>query len=55
VEIDRKIAADRPAKLLKLLPEHNGASLTVPIVLGVQHQRADAPYSLGLLRPRAER
>src|SRR5262245_31382567 len=55
VEIDRKIAVDRPAKLLKLLPEHHGAALTSRIVLGVQHQRADAPHSIGLLRPRRER
>src|SRR5262249_28524559 len=53
--IDLDIAANGPAQLLEPLPEGSGAELSFGIVLGVEHQHADPPHVLGLLRARHER
>jgi hypothetical protein len=55
MKIDLNIAADCPAELLEPLPERRGAELPCRIVLGVEHQHADAPHSVRLLRMRSER
>jgi len=55
LKIDLNIAADGPAELLKSLPERRGAELSLRIVLGVEHQHADPPHTLYLLRPRRQR
>jgi hypothetical protein len=47
--------AIRPAQLPQALPKSANPSLSFWITLGICHQHADAPHSLGLLRPRRER
>jgi hypothetical protein len=42
----------RPAALLESIPERRGAELTFRIILGVEHQHADPPHPLALLRAR---
>jgi hypothetical protein len=54
LKIDLNIAADGPAALLESIPERRGAELTFRIILGVEHQHADPPYPLALLRARRE-
>src|SRR5262249_31637276 len=49
------IAADGPAALLESIPKPCGAELTFRIILGVEHQHADAPHAVALLRPPRER
>jgi hypothetical protein len=44
----------RPAKLLESLPERRVPGLCVRVALGIAHQHADAPHTLGL-RARRER
>src|SRR5262249_16004574 len=55
LEIDLDIAANHPAQLLEPLPERSGAELSFGIALGVEHQHADPPHALSLLRVRRER
>ena len=55
LKIDLNIAAGRPAELLESLPERRGAGLSFRIILGVEHQHADPPHPLALLRVRRER
>jgi hypothetical protein len=47
--------AIRPAQLAQALPKSANPSLSFWIALGICHQHADAPHSLGLLRARRER
>ena len=55
MKIDLEIAADLPAGLLDLAPEHGGAKLALRILLRIQHEQADAANPAGLLRARRER
>jgi hypothetical protein len=50
--LDLNVAADRPSQILESFPERIGTNLTFRIILGIQHQRADPPHTIGLLRPR---
>ena len=52
---DPHVAADGPAQLLQPLQERSDAGLRFGIVRGQVREHADAPHSLGLLRPRRER
>src|SRR5262249_8577366 len=55
LKIDLNIAADGPAALLESIPERCGAELTFRIILGVEHQHADASHALALLGARRQR
>src|SRR5262249_48657482 len=52
--VDPYVAAVRPPELLECLPKCCDPGLCFPVVLGIAHQHADAPHSVGL-RPRRER
>jgi hypothetical protein len=54
MEIDLNIAAGSPAELLEPLMERTGAQPSFRIVLGVEHQYADPPRGLAMLRARRE-
>jgi hypothetical protein len=54
-DVDAKVAAGRPARLLKGLFEYSDADLRVRIALGKRKQHADPPHPIDLLRPRRER
>jgi hypothetical protein len=48
--LSNSAAADRPSQLLEPLPERRGATLSLRIVLRIQHQHAHAPHPVPLLR-----
>src|SRR5262249_36195800 len=53
--VDPYVAAVRPPELLECLPKCCDPGLCFPVVLGIAHQHADAPHSIGHLRARRER
>src|SRR5262249_41887569 len=44
-----------PSRALESIPKPCGAELTFRIILGVEHQHADAAHAVALLPPRRER
>jgi hypothetical protein len=53
--VDLRVAADRPARLLQSLQEPGKASLPFRTVGSQVHEHADAPHPLALLRAHRER
>ena len=53
--VNKKVTADGPPELLEALPKNCEASLRFEVAFGIARQHADAPYPIGLLRPRRER
>src|SRR5262249_7742378 len=53
--IRRLFSPDRPAQFLELAPKYFGPTLSLRIVLGIQHEYADAASPLRQFRAGAER